>query len=28
LSLHAHYPMTDPVAAVGRDLAHLRTLTA
>ena len=24
LSLHAHYPMTDPVAAVGRDLAHLR----
>jgi sugar phosphate isomerase/epimerase len=26
LSLHAHYPMTDPVAAVGRDLAHLREL--
>jgi sugar phosphate isomerase/epimerase len=28
LSLHAHYPMTDPVAAVGRDLAHLRQLRA
>jgi sugar phosphate isomerase/epimerase len=26
LSLHAHYPMTDPVADVGRDLAHLRAL--
>ena len=24
LSLHAHYPTTDPVAAAGRDLAHLR----
>jgi len=24
LALHAHYPMTDPVAAVGRDLAYLR----
>lgn len=27
LSLHAHYPMADPVAAVGRDLAHLRAIT-
>lgn len=26
LSLHAHYPTTDPVADVGRDLAYLRRL--
>ena len=26
LSLHAHYPSTDPVADVGRDLAHLRAV--
>jgi sugar phosphate isomerase/epimerase len=24
LCLHAHYPMADPVADVGRDLAYLR----
>jgi sugar phosphate isomerase/epimerase len=28
LSLHAHYPTADPVADVGRDLAHLRKLSA
>lgn len=26
LALHAHYPMADPVAEVGRDLTHLRAL--
>lgn len=28
LSLHAHYPMADPVTEVGRDLAHLRRLSS
>jgi sugar phosphate isomerase/epimerase len=28
LSLHAHYPSTDPVADVGRDLAYLKELNS